>query len=295
MGRALRDMDLVEGAWLAGRIGRAQVGALARVRTPATEKAFERDEQVLVDGAATLRFSHLCRRLSYWSMTEDPDGAEDRAERQREGRRLHISQSFEDVFFVDGVLDPLNGHDHLRRAEANRAGAVRGRLGRGPGPPRRRGERQRPASHPGPAPGRRLGGDGRPLTHRPGRRPPSRAAVQRVGGLRDLRRAHLRAGLGTVVTPGTLVPWLDQAWIERIVFDGPSRVIDVGVHRRIFTGATRRTVEVTHRECYHGYCEISAEDCQADHIQPYSEGGLTIQDNGQMACPQHNRDRYRRT
>ncbi|MGH9247583.1 MAG: hypothetical protein ACRD29_25395, partial [Acidimicrobiales bacterium] len=39
--------------------------------------------------------------------------------------------------------------------------------------------------------------------------------------------------------------------LERVVFDGPSRVIDVGPHRRLFDVATRRSVEVRDRECFH--------------------------------------------
>ncbi|MGH9247589.1 MAG: hypothetical protein ACRD29_25425, partial [Acidimicrobiales bacterium] len=39
--------------------------------------------------------------------------------------------------------------------------------------------------------------------------------------------------------------------LERVVFDGPSRVIDVGPHRRLFDGATRRSVAVRDRECFH--------------------------------------------
>ena len=45
---------------------------------------------------------------------------------------------------------------------------------------------------------------------------------------------------GTVLAPGSLVPWLDEAWVERVVFDSPDRVRNVGVRRRIFAGATRR-------------------------------------------------------
>ena len=41
---------------------------------------------------------------------------------------------------------------------------------------------------------------------------------------------------GTVVSPGSLVPWLDEAWVERVVFDGPDRVKNVGVRRRLFAG-----------------------------------------------------------
>jgi hypothetical protein len=93
---------------------------------------------------------------------------------------------------------------------------------------------------------------------------------------------------GTVITPGQLVPWLDRASIERIVFDGPSRVIDVGVHRRFVTGATRRAVEVRDKHCTTPGCRIPAAKCDVDHITPASHGRLTVQDNGRLRCPPHN-------
>ena len=99
---------------------------------------------------------------------------------------------------------------------------------------------------------------------------------------------------GTVVAPGALIRWLDEAWVERIVFDGPDRVRNVGERRRLFTGATRRGVEVRDRECFHEFCDVPAEDCEIDHIQPYSEGGLTVDSNARPACGHHNRERHRR-
>ena len=98
---------------------------------------------------------------------------------------------------------------------------------------------------------------------------------------------------GEVVTPGSLLRYLDAAWIERVVFGSPSRVIDMGVRRRLFTGATRRAVQVRDRECFHEFCELPADDCQIDHVQPYSAGGLTVEDNGRLACGYHNRLRHR--
>ena len=74
---------------------------------------------------------------------------------------------------------------------------------------------------------------------------------------------------GSVVTPGSLVPWLDEAWVERVVFDGPDRIKNVGVRRRIFTGATRRAVEVRDRECFHPLCDATVEDCEVDHVEPW--------------------------
>jgi len=100
---------------------------------------------------------------------------------------------------------------------------------------------------------------------------------------------------GTVVTPGSLVGWLEEGWVERVVFDGPDRVRNLGARRRIFTGATRRSVEVRDRECFHEFCDIPAADCQIDHVQPYSAGGLTVDGNGRAAYGYHNRLRHRRS
>lgn len=77
------------------------------------------------------------------------------------------------------------------------------------------------------------------------------------------------------------------------VFDSPSRVIDVGVRRRLFDGATRRAVRVRDRECFHPTCETPSEDCQVDHVVAYSDGGLTTEANGRTACGFHNRQRNR--
>ena len=99
-------------------------------------------------------------------------------------------------------------------------------------------------------------------------------------------------GSGSVVAPGSLARWLDQASVERIVFDGPDRVKDVGVRRRVFTGATRRAVEVRDRECFHELCEEPAEHCQIDHVQPWADGGPTVVGNGRVACGAHNRARH---
>ena len=100
---------------------------------------------------------------------------------------------------------------------------------------------------------------------------------------------------GTVLSPGSLLRWLDQAWVERVVFDGPDRVKNLGVRRRLFTGATRRAVEVRDRECFHEFCDRPADECQIDHVQPYSAGGPTVEDNGRVACGDHNRQRHRRS
>lgn len=106
--------------------------------------------------------------------------------------------------------------------------------------------------------------------------------------------AEARARLGDGATASDL-PWLDDAYVERVVFDGPSRVIDVGAQRRLFDGATRRAIEVRDRWCYHETCDLPADACEADHVEPWRAGGRTVQLNGRLACGFHNRARERRT
>ena len=96
-----------------------------------------------------------------------------------------------------------------------------------------------------------------------------------------------------MVAPGDLARWLGEAWVERVVFDGPGRVKDVGVRRRIFNGATRRAVELRDRQCFHDLCDVPAEDCEVDHVLPYAAGGPTTEENGRAACGFHNRQRHR--
>ena len=81
--------------------------------------------------------------------------------------------------------------------------------------------------------------------------------------------------------------------MERVVFDGPYRVKNVGVRRRLFSGATRRSVQVRDRQCYSEFCEVPAEACEVDHVQPWGAGGPTTDDNGRVACGYHNRARHR--
>ena len=96
---------------------------------------------------------------------------------------------------------------------------------------------------------------------------------------------------GTVISPGQLAGLLTRADIERVVFDPKGRVVDVGHRSRLFTGAVRRAVQVRDKHCTHHTCDVEADNCDIDHIEPYSQGGLTTQENGRLRCGHHNRNR----
>ena len=197
------------------------------------------------------------------------------------------------MWFADGVLDPISGEavnralcqiaDELFEADWAKARARRGGdvsvadLARTPA--------QRRADAWVEMAGRAQ------ATPAGGRRPEPLVTVL-VGYETFAGRVCELAG-GSVVSPGSLLGWLDRAYVERVVFDGPDRVRNVGVRRRLFAGATRRAVQVRDRRCYVEFCDRPAEDCQIDHIERWADGGLTVEDNGRPACAFHNRRRER--
>jgi len=286
-------MPKVEEAWLAGDIGVAQVAQLAEARTPSTSECFERDEAILAEHARVLPYRHFVRAVAYWRQLADPDGVEDAAAAQHRARRLHLSAGFDGAWFVDGVLDPISGaivDRALRRIDeelfASDWAEAKARVGEGVcgadlarSPAQRRADALVEMA-------RRSGAVPAGARH-----PEPLFSV--LVGYETFSGRICELVEGTVVTPGALVPWLAEGWVERIVFDGPDRVKNVGVRRRIFTGATRRAVEVRDRECFHEYCDTNIEDCEIDHVEPWAAGGLTVDHNGRPACGFHNRQRHR--
>jgi hypothetical protein len=176
---------------------------------------------------------------------------------------------------------------------ADRAGVVRGRLGGGSGRARRR--RQRLPSL-GRTPAQRRHDALVELARRAvtapadGKRPAPLMSV--FVGYETFKGRICQLAEGTVVTPGTVASLLDEALIERVVFDGPSRVIDLGRARR-FSGAVRRALEALDRGCGHpSGCDAAVERCQGDHVHPWSALGTTTPDNGHLRCGYHNRWRW---
>ena len=294
-GRACRDLPVVAEAWRVGDLSEEHVRLFLRARNERTAAQLAEHEPMLVDQARRLRFDQFQRVLQYWLHRADPDGVERSADELGDARRLHFSRTFDGAWVTDGLLDPIRGiivNRELRRIEEElfRAdwNAATERLGAGnvtvSDLTRTAAQRRADAlvemarrSATAPADGRRPEPLFTVLVDSP-------TFAERVCELSD----------GTVVAPGSLVPWLDEAWIERVVFDGPTRVIDVGVRRRLFEGATRRAVEVRDRECFDEFCDLPAEQCQVDHIQPWAHDGPTVQENGRLACGPHNRRRHRR-
>ncbi|MGQ0434136.1 MAG: DUF222 domain-containing protein [Microthrixaceae bacterium] len=289
--RLLRDLPGTEAAFLAGRITVDHVRLLASARR-ANPEAFAVDEAKLVSLAQELLFRRFEVGITYWIHANDPDGAEADATSRYDSRRVDCSSTFEGMVVIDALLDPVTGEIVARELarleqelfEADWAEA-RQRLGEGATvsdlrrtPKQRRADAlrimaERSAAKPADAT------EGRVLIHVLA----GDQSVERMCELSD----------GSVVTPGEILPLLDRADVARVIFDGPSRVLDVGVRQRLFTGATRIAVEMRDRFCQHPSCSVPAERCEVDHVVPYEDGGLTVQVNGRCRCRFHHRWHHR--
>jgi hypothetical protein len=293
LGRSLRHLPAVAQAWRDGAIGEEASRAIASARRHRTEASMARDEAMLVSQASDMGFEDFSRALAYWTQLADPDGAEESDEERKASRDVFLESSFSGMWLGQMTLDPVSGsivagelnrleHD-LFEADCAAAKERLGRPGRIDELARTSGQRRADAlvematrSRTAPA---------------EGIRPAPLFSV--LVGYETLHGRICELENGTVLAPSALDPWMDSAYFERAIFSLGNR-IDVSVRSRLFTGGTRRAIELRDRICTHPHCYEPAETCQVDHIQTYASGGLTTQDNGRLLCGFHNRLRNQR-
>ena len=221
----------------------AHLDLVASVRREGTKEALSRDEPLLVSQAKSLRFEQFARAVAYWDQMADPDGTEEAAEAQRARRDVYIEASLNGMFLGKMTLDPVAGaivagelgriEQEFFEADWARAKAKCGEnasiahLWRTPAQ-RRADALVEMASRSA-------------LVPPEGRRPAPLFSV--LVDWPTLRGRICELAEGIVVTPGSLVPWLGLADFERAVMDSKGRV-EVSATSRLFTGATRRAVEL---------------------------------------------------
>jgi len=291
-GQALSGLPLAAAAWRNGDIGPAQVDVLIKAKRPVTEDALAGAEAYLVQAGIDMKFASFCGVVAYWEQLADQDGT-DEAALAREARRDAYLLPSPDGYLGQMNLDVIGGAivaKELKRIEDELFEAdwaeAKERLGRDPHvdelartAPRRRADAMvemavRSASTPAGA-----------------QRPKPLFSV--LVGYETLWGRISRLEQGPIVAPGSLLRWLDEATFERIIFS-PDKRGECSKTARFFTGATRRVIETRDQQCQHEFCDVPADKCQIDHIVPFSEGGLTVQSNGQVLCGNHNRMRQQR-
>lgn len=285
--RKLDSMPLCAAAFENGELSSSKVDLLVRANHSSVAEVFKRDEEMLLEKVKELRFRHAVKVVRYWLQLADDTNTEDKGKKQIEGRYAFLDTTFEGSRDLRALFEQVGGEifeDELERLvkqlfEEDWAGAkaiygddVRADLLKRT-PAQRRCDAlvlmaKRSASATG-------AGATRPL-------------VTVLVDYNTFGRVCELAS-GTVIAPGQVVPLLSEAHIERIVFDGGSRVIDVS-RKRSFTGALRRALEIRDGHCQDpSECDEPATKCDGDHLKAYARGGRTEQSNGRLLCPKHNR------
>lgn len=275
-GRRLRRLPRTCEAVLTGGLRIDHADLLGRAAADGREQTFLEHEQLLVDECARLRWPHARRLVDYWVQHADALAAAERAQARALDVECHISVTTDDRTVLSAVLDSVGGEivgDEMRRLErelwlADSAQGVS-----------RSGAQRRAAA----------------LVEMAVRSASFSDTGRRMGPtftvlIGDDTAAHLcQLASGALVHPSELLPHVDHALIESVLFDGPTTVVGVS-SQRTFTGALRRAIIARDRFCTHASgCDVPAAQCDIDHIVPWSRGGPTTQTNGRALCPTHNR------
>jgi Domain of unknown function (DUF222) len=275
--RKLTAMPVTTAAYEAGTISGDHVDAVGECNRKWPENDFADAESTLVDVCRMAWYPDTVKAIEYWKQGANPDGADTGAEWLREGRSASIASGWNGEIHLSAIFDPLGGETFRTALSALERELLAA--------DRRAGTATRTARQ------RRVDAlvemaRRSCTTPADGLRP--RPLLTILVGDQSLRHT-CETARGTVIAPGALVPLLADADIERIVFDPPNRRIAVS-HRRRFTAALRRAIEVRDRHCQHpSGCDVPAVDCDVDHVVPHALGGPTCLANGRLLCATHNR------
>jgi hypothetical protein len=277
--RALRHLPHTRQAVLAGRLSWDHVDLFASACTPERRDLFAEHEAAIVAECSKVPFFDAVRIIRHWQVQADDHLAAERGEPDQPAQptsKLYASSSLDGRLVIQGELDPIDGEivkDELDRlAEEVRLADLKAGRDRTPAQ-RRAAALVEMASRSKVAPA-------------DGRRPQPLFTV--VIGDRSFERLCELAS-GAVLRTGELLPHLDQAMLESILFDGPTTVLGVS-RRRSFIGALRRAIQVRDRRCRHASeCDVPAAQCDIDHTLRWIDHGETSQFNGSAQCKPHNR------
>ena len=274
----LASMPVLAEAVADGRLSMDHVDLLADADIATRHEAFVRDEAMLVDHCQQLRFAQAVHALGYWKLRVDATGDGDDDEQPPvDTAAVHASTMLDGVIRLDGHLDPLGGATFL--TELERLMRQQYLADEAAGITRTAAQRRAAAL---------VEMATRSASTPPGSRRPAPLFTVVLGDDSFARLCELATG--TIIAPRQLVPYLDTALLETILFADPLTAVGISP-QRTFKGRLRRAVEVRQRHCEHpSGCDEPITRCDVDHITPHSNGGVTSQFNGRLECRPHNRD-----
>jgi len=275
--RRLRTMPHTAAALADGTLGPAKARLFTGVINARTEQAFAECEEMLVAEAAPLTVDQTATMLRYWEIQADADGANDDANGAHDANVLHLSQTWRGRWRLDANFDPDCGAvlagvlgaiaDELHHAARDNGEAT-------PPAPKLRADALIEMA-------RRAAGAKR-FTSRP-----------LVWVVADLQTLQSGVGACEIVGAGPITAETARrlacdAGVARVLTDGPSAVVDLGVTSRTATASQRRLLALRHGGgCVFPGCDRPPDWCDAHHIHHWINGGPTDLDNLILVCSHH--------
>ena len=306
LGRAMQAMPAFAEACLAGRIGVAQMHAVAAVAgNPRVREHLADADELFTRQSTSLPFDDLVTFLQHWSELADADGARSRHDRAAEQRRASVNivgeRSFVDAAgpAMDGVLmrEVLDRYCDIewrnewdegvrRYGDAMHAGLMER------SPAQRRFDALRRLFDAA-AGSTQMGGEvvvnivvdqatfEQHLEEALGGAPsPAETSTAVTRRCEDQR--------GNVIDPRAMVAAALVGRVRRMVLSADGVVLDFGRRKRLFTGSLRDAVLLAAHDCTWVGCPVHSHRCDADHVLPFAQAGPTSARNGAPLCDHHN-------
>ncbi len=276
--RNLPSLSAISKALASGEIGFHHAAVIAHSVTEVGVEPVARQESTLLEAAHNLdpkRLSYVTRTIRY---CEDPDGALAADNENYDRRYLHISQTLDGVFVIDGRLDAEGGA--IVRTAINAC--------------------EQPFYHDDQTTGSQRRADA--LVELCRQRLDS-GTLPEVGG----QKPHLSitASLATLAkepgAPAGELEWSQPITAEtvrriacdcartRILLGDGSEPIDVGRCTRTIPPALRRALVVRDKHCRFPGCDRPPDWCDGHHLIHWIDGGETNLANTCLLCRRHHR------
>ena len=277
MARNLPELPETEAAFAKGEIGYQHVSLISKTAEQVGVAAVREAESILVKAAKEMGPGRFRIVIAHLRHALDPDGALEDANQSFERRYLHLSESLDGVYYLDGRLDPEGG-----AALATALDALMKPL-----PQEERRARQRRAD----------------ALVELGRRALNSGRLPEVGGQRP--HVNVSAGLETLAAalgqPGGDLEWgcpVPAETVRRlacdcaltmIVLDKDGKPLDVGRRSRTITPQQRRALAHRDKHCRFPGCDRPVAWTDGHHVKHWIDGGETNLPNLCLVCGLHHR------
>ena len=274
--RELEKLPQTAQAFAEGTISHRHVSLIARTSELCAPGWAEEAESTLVSTARDVdpfELKNACLRMRH---VLEPEGVLREANDIHEQRNLHLSQSLDGVFFLDGLLDAEGGAT-LQSALDSLMGA--------PSPGDSRSPSQRRADAAVEMARRLLDSGG--LPQRAGQKPHLMVSVDMTTLSKQPNSPAAELEWAQPIPAETARRLACDCSVTPILTRAESHQVDAGRTTRVISPSMRRALHARDKGCKFPGCEVPAAWTDGHHVRHWADGGPTVTWNIMLFCRRH--------